>query len=177
MRSAVDPAYGVLRPLVDRSGTPSGIPRGSYAAWNNIYLYHVDRPLAREQYEGLRRHFLVRLPFGACAVREYPHGVRAAGDVDSGPVLFGLSTSGTGFAVASARYFEDAAVLDGLLRTAEAVGSSFDSARGRRYLAAPLVGDAIMLAMKTAREWDGRFVAHPRPEDPHLNGHVGGLPD
>ncbi len=70
-----------------------------------------------------------------------------------------LSTSGTGFAVAGARLFEDSEMLGGLLYTAEAVGSSWDANGTRRYLLAPIVGDAIMLAIKTAMPWDSRCLA------------------
>jgi hypothetical protein len=78
--------------------------------------------------------------------------------VDSGPVIFGLSTSATGFAFAGARLNKDIAFLNALSFTSEVAGFSFQYKNRRRYLLSPLVGDAIMLGMKTATRWDDRFI-------------------
>lgn len=156
----IEPESGLLRPWITKNGKPHGPARGSYVAWNIYYLSMIDMPFAQEQFQNLKKSFEVSLPFGGRAVREYRHGTTGAGDIDSGPVVFGLSTSGTGFAVAGAKLFEDSKLLSGLLLTAEAVGSSWDWEGTRRYLLAPIVGDAIMLAMKTAVPWDQRYVAN-----------------
>ena len=80
------------------------------------------------------------------------------GDVDSGPLVFGTSPAATGFAMAAARSLGDAEWLGGLLSTAEWVGVVTPGPR-RHYLTAPLVGNAIVLAMMTSRPWDDRYVA------------------
>lgn len=69
------------------------------------------------------------------------------GEVDSGPLVFGLSPSGTGFAIAGATLYGSKA-RGGLLRTAETVGFSVPFG-GWHYLASPLVGEAALLAAKT----------------------------
>jgi hypothetical protein len=158
----LDPATGLIRPWIDPNGIGSGPPRGSYAAWTIYYLNWVDPNLALEQYHLLKASFAVKLPLGLAGLREYPRGYDGPSDVDSGPVIFGLSTSGTGFMIAGARLSRDAGYLHGLLNTAEAVGSSVDIRGGRHYLLAPVVGEAILLAMKTACTWDGRYV-RPAP--------------
>ena len=79
------------------------------------------------------------------------------GDVDSGPAILGLSPSGTGFMIGGAVHEKDTDLLSELLFTSEVVGSSLEWDNKRSYLLAPLVGDAIMLAMKTARVWDLRY--------------------
>src|SRR5262249_7513469 len=96
------------------------------------------------------------------ALREYSRGYDGPADVDSGPVIFGLSTSGTGFIIAGARLSRDADYLQGLLNTTEVVGSTVGKAGVRHYLLAPVVGEAILLAMKTACNWDGRYVQPAR---------------
>ena len=129
--------------------------RGSGAGWNSYYLPYIDQTFATEQFENLKQHLLqTRLITG---VREYPKGVFGLGDVDSGPVLLGFSPSGTGFAVGGAAHTNDADLLSKLLFTSEVVGSSLEWGGRRSYLLAPLVGEAIMLAMKTANVWDLRF--------------------
>jgi len=154
----LDPATGIIRPWIDSDGNGYGPPRGSYAAWTIYYLNWVDRNLALEQYQLLKSNFAVKLPFGLAALREYPRGYGGPSDVDSGPVIFGLSTSGTGFMIAGARLSKDANYLQGLLATTEVVGSTVGTGGVRHYLVSPVVGEAIMLAMKTACTWDGRYV-------------------
>src|SRR5215813_8750692 len=99
--------------------------------------------MAQEQYRLLRSKFAVKLPFGLAALREYPRDYKGSADVDSGPVIFGLSTSGTGFMIAGARICMDADYLQGLLRSVEVVGSTVDAGGARHYLFGPVVGEAI----------------------------------
>jgi hypothetical protein len=120
-------------------------PRGSGAGMNMIYLPLIDEGFAIEQYALARQTFVVQLPFGLAALREFPEGVDGAGDVDSGPLIFGISPSATGFAIAG----PDAGLRTGLLRTAELVGWTVPWG-GRHYALGPLVGDASVLAARTA---------------------------
>ena len=79
-------------------------------------------------------------------------------DLVSGPLIFGLSPSATGFAMGGAALWNDQGTLTGLLRTAEMVGSSVSFGGRRWYLFAPLPGDAVVLAARTMTRWDSRFV-------------------
>lgn len=92
------------------------------------------------------KRFVVETPLGLSAFREYPRGVDGRGDVDSGPLVLGLSPSATGFALAGA----DPALRRGLLHTAELVGCTVPW-NGRHFLFGPLVGDAAVLAARTQR--------------------------
>ncbi|MBL8922076.1 MAG: hypothetical protein JNJ54_24715 [Myxococcaceae bacterium] len=145
-RERLDADTGVL---VFAPGQPG---RGSGAAWMAYFFTFIDEAFARAQFEALFRAFGVDVPLGAFAVREWPRGVDRPGDVDSGPLVLGLSPSGTGFALAGPAFTGDPARLRAMLRTAEAVGTSGGGAE-RRYLLAPLVGDAIVLATRTATAW------------------------
>jgi hypothetical protein len=131
---------------------PGQMGRGSGAAWMAYFLTFVDESFAREQLAALFREFGESLPFGGFALREWPRGVERGGDVDSGPLLFGLSPSATGFALAGPAFTDDDAQLRAMLTTAESVGTSIGFAN-RRYLFSPLVGDAITLATRTATSW------------------------
>lgn len=145
--------------LVHRLNTDGSVvegPRGCTLGWNSFYLPFVDAGLAKDQYETMKK-VLGRERWGFAGLREYATGSRGGGDIDSGPVIFGLSSSGTGFAIAGARWHRDVAFLKGLLATSELVGCTIQTGGKRRYLLAPLVGEAIVLAMKTATAWDNRF--------------------
>lgn len=135
---------------------PGQLGRGSGAAWMAYFLTFIDDDLARTQSAALFREFGVELPFGGFAIREWPRGVERGGDVDSGPLVFGLSPAATGFALAGAAYFRDTERLRQLHVPAEAVGTSIGFGH-RRYLLAPLVGDAIVLATRTAAPWPHRL--------------------
>jgi hypothetical protein len=154
----LDPDNGIVVFAVSAEGEPVGRGRGSAAGYDSFYLPFIDEAFAREQFERLREHMLEDLPFGAVGVREYADGIEGHGDVDTGPLLLGVSPSATGFAIAGARRHghEDLAVR--LLRIAEIAGFTVPCEGGRCYLLAPLVGDAIVLAMRTATRWDRRFV-------------------
>jgi hypothetical protein len=154
----VDPRTGLTVFSLDRSGRPSQGSRGCGAGWSAFYLPFVEQEFAAAQWSRLREA-MVEWPLpGFAGVREHPRGVEGRGDVDSGPLLLGISPSATGFAIASARRHGDRALLDGLLATAELAGFTVQSGGKRRYLSAPLVGDAIVLAMRTATRWDRRFL-------------------
>lgn len=122
--------------------------RSSGAAWNLLYLGLVDEAYLRRGYKTLRARFVDRPLPGLWGLREWPKGVERSGDVDSGPLPLGLSPAGTGFASASARRLGDSWMLQRLLDTAELAGFSLELAGRRRYLLAPLVGDAILLAAR-----------------------------
>lgn len=147
----LDPRTGLVVFALDGAGAPTATSRGSGAGWNSFWLPFADRAFASEQWARLREHFLVD-GVGLTACREFPVGVGGVGDADSGPVLLGLSPAGTGFAIGGAAWAQDASTLGGLLGTAELAGFT-TSFGGRRYLLAPVVGDAIVLAMTTARPW------------------------
>jgi len=138
-----DPQTGLLR------FTPHTGARASGAGWNSIYLHLVDAAAARAEYLAAERVFLFDAVPGLAAWREYPPGVEGEGDVDSGPLVFGLSPSGTGFALAGATLYGSSA-RGGMLRTAEAAGVTVPWG-GLHYLLAPLVGQAAVLAAKTLR--------------------------
>jgi hypothetical protein len=149
-----DHETSLLVPWVNAQGQGFGRPRGSYATWNIFFLLHVDEGLAEEQARLVKQHFLRTLPGGLCGIKEFLPGVSGKGDIDSGPVVFGFSSSGTGFGLAAAQVLKDAKMLNCLLLTAEVVGSTIEGKNSRRYLLAPLIGDTIILAMRTAQPWE-----------------------
>lgn len=122
--------------------------RASGATWNLLYLALVDPDLLRNRYPSLLDSFLDCPIPGIWGFREWPRGVARGGDIDSGPLVLGLSPAATGFAIASARRMGDAHTMQQLLDTAELAGFSIEFSDRRRYLLAPLVGDATILAAR-----------------------------
>ena len=144
--AAVHPQTGLLYQSLHPSTGAPGIPRGSGTAIASYFLSFADPQLSRQLYGSLQ----VRRAFGVSGVREYPDGVSGWGDVDSGPVVFGLGVSTTGFALAGARQHGDRPTFVRLHRTAGAFGLPVPTPSGRWYLTGGSIGNAILLAMMTA---------------------------
>lgn len=146
----VDPRSGLLAQAVS-SGTGEAVdhPRASGTAIAAYFLSFGDRALSRELSGAVRRNATSALGFGG--VREYPRGVFGGlGDIDSGPVLLGVSVSATGFAIAGARLHGDRALYRSLYRTAVLFGVPVRRGRARWFVTGGPLGNAIMLAMLTA---------------------------
>lgn len=164
----LDNSTGTLVFAITAGAAKKSRSRGSGATFALLYLFRADPQYFDQQYKQVRRAFGVRiLPQiaifpGMAAIKENADG-SWRGDIDSGPVIFGVSTSGTGFGIGCARAAKDSDFLSQLLVTAEGIGCSIDWNGERHYLFAPLVGEAIMLAMKTSTPWDGRYVTKGSP--------------
>lgn len=149
----IDNETGLLRSFIAFDGNLSikAPIKGSYSTLNTYYLAQIDAEFAKEQYERLKKVFLKKS--WLTGFKEYPDGSGFLGmDVDAGPIIFGLSPSGTSFGIGCATYFKDRRVRNRLLRTAEIVGHSVSWGGCRHYLLAniALVGEAITLAMRTS---------------------------
>lgn len=128
--------------------------KGSYTALSCYYLTFVDEDFAREQYEKFKALFLKKRPIAGFKEYSYKSPVWAM-DIDAGPIIFGLSPSGTAFGIGPVTYFGDTAIRKQFLRTAEMAGTTVTCRDKSHYLLADiaLVGEAITLAMRTATQW------------------------
>ncbi len=147
----IDPSSGYLaQSVVPSTGEPASPGRGSGTALSSYFLSFADPSLSRALGNAVARTGTRSLA-GFGAVREYAPGSPGGGDVDSGPVVFGVSVSATGFALASARQLGDRDRFAALYRTAALFGVPVARGDGRAFVAGGPLGNAIMLAMLTAR--------------------------
>lgn len=149
----IDGDSGLLRSFLPLDGDTSvkAPIKGSYSTLNTYYLTQIDPAFATEQYDRLKTTFLK--DSWLTGFKEYPDGSGFLGmDVDAGPIIFGLSPSGTAFGIGCATYFNDRKLRNRLLKNAEIAGHSVAWKGKRHYLLAniALVGEAITLAMKTS---------------------------
>lgn len=148
----IDSETGLLRSFLPLDGDTSvkSPIKGSYSTLNTYYLTQISPEFAKEQYAHLKEVFLK--DSWLTGFKEYPDGSGFLGmDVDAGPIIFGLSPSGTAFGIGCATYFNDIDLRKDLLKTAEIAGHTVSWNGKRRYLLAniALVGEAITLAMRT----------------------------
>jgi hypothetical protein len=132
-------------------GQATDAPRGSGTAIASYFLSFADPALSRTLHQGLVRHGHASFA-GFGGIREHAPGFEGGGDIDSGPVLLGIGVSATGFALASARVHGDRAMYVELLRTAWLFGVPASREHGgERFVAGGPLGNALLLAMLTAR--------------------------
>ena len=111
------------------------ITLGSYIALNTYYLTFVDEEYARGQYELFKSLFLKRFP--TTGFRENIRDNRFRVYIDSGPVILGLSPTGTAFGIGPCTYFGDFELRRKLLRTESWPGPR-SPARGRPTTCLPI---------------------------------------
>lgn len=146
--------YGLVVFQIDSvSGQPVQTCRGSNIGWNSFFLPLIDEEYAEIQFVRFKK-YMRRSFLGFSAFKEHPQGNLFVMDCDTGPVIFGLGGTATAFSVAGARWTHDKALLSGLLRSVEVIGTSISRKDKKKYIVLPVVGDAIILAMKTACRWE-----------------------
>lgn len=145
----IDPKTGLVVSQYYPNGR-RGTLQGSFSALNCTYLAMIDEEFAKQQYELLKKQFIIGNKY--VAVKEYLHRSPALGfHIDAGPIIEGRSPTGTAFAMGAATYFEDWGLRKALLKTAELAGKTIHKKGKRHYKLAEmmLTGEAITLAMRT----------------------------
>jgi hypothetical protein len=143
----IDQASGFVHQRMSVDGTPRDVPRGSgtgLAAW---YAGFVDRSLAAELTKALLAHERTLLGFGAVA----EFGARVGhGDIDSGPVILGVSVAATGFSLAPFRAFGHREAFTRLFRTTTLFGLPARRGAALCFRTGGPIGNALLLAMLTS---------------------------
>jgi hypothetical protein len=142
-QARVDPATGLLPHTADPlTGAPTSKPRGSSLSIIARTLHELDPAWGLTHYEGLQRRFFVTR-LGVPGVTEHEGG-GGDGDIDAGPLVFGVSLSATVVSAGAARLYEDDAFADAVLDVGEIVGLPLTLGGEKRYAAGLLpVGDAF----------------------------------
>ncbi len=143
----IDPASGFVHQRMSLDGTPQDVPRGSgtgLAAW---YAGFVDRGLAAQLTSALLAH--ERTLFGFGAVAEFGERV-GSGDIDSGPVILGVSVAATGFSLAPFRAFGHREAFTRLFRTTTLFGLPARRGEALYFRTGGPIGNALLLAMLTS---------------------------
>jgi hypothetical protein len=145
----VDPKSGLA---IQRMGASNAkahdAPRGSGTGLAAYYAGFADRSVAELLADGLFKHESSLLGFSA--IREYAEGFHGYGDVDSGPVLLGMSVAATGFALAPARALGRREVFERIYRTTDLFGLPASFGEKRRFCIGGPIGNALLLAFLTS---------------------------
>jgi hypothetical protein len=145
----IDPKTGfVFQRMGATSAKPHDAPRGSGTGLAAYYAGFVDRSVAELLADGLFRHESTF--WGFDAIREYAEGYAGSGDVDSGPVIFGVSVAATGFALAPARALGRRDSFERIYRTTALFGLPAAFGERRRFSVGGPFGNALLLAFLTS---------------------------
>lgn len=140
----LDPALGLLPHQVGADGAVLEGPRGSSQALIQVFWPDIDPAGAAESWERWEEAFLTSVA-GLRGVREFPEGQSGSGDVDSGPLILGVSLSASAVGLGAAHRHGQDELAERLSRQADLVGLPFTWRGERRYAAGTLpVGDAFL---------------------------------
>lgn len=125
--------------------------RGSYTGLTNYWLSMLnDKCFAYGQYQLMVKYLRKDTPL--TGIKEYlNYSPKFKVDPDAGPIIYGISGSGTTFGLGAVTYFKDYELRSKILHTAEIAGITKKDKYGRHYLLGKLalVGEATALAMRT----------------------------
>ena len=108
------------------------------------FMGAVDPEAGVLYYRATRAAFLTTR-FGLTGIAEYPNGEEGEGDVDSGPLILGVSASASVVMAGAAASYADEPTADALFGTMELAGLPIDVGAGKRYGFGLLpVGDAFV---------------------------------
>ena len=142
--AARDPATGLLAHRIDATGDVLDGARGSSQSIVQTFWPSLDESGAAGEWERFRGVFVTR-EAGLVGVREHPVGDPSPGDVDSGPLILGVSASASAVTLAAARANGDAELAASLDHEAEYLGIPLEWMGERRFAFGLLpVGDAFV---------------------------------
>jgi hypothetical protein len=153
-RGHPDPATGLLPHSIDaRTGLLREGSRGSSLVLALSFLPELDPDFARSQYRRFRKLYAIPM-LDFILVREYPQGVDGPEDVDSGPLIFGVSPFASGVGLAAARANGDEEMFGRMVQLSEVVGAPIDTGGEKRFCLGRLaIGDAFLAWGKTVTPW------------------------
>lgn len=151
----IEPETGLLYSMVsigpDRFDSE---PRSTSIAWSIIFLANIFPDFAEQQYKALKQH-RVRRFVNLAAFAEYPKfNLLEFGDMDSGPILLGISPSATGFGLCAHRLYGSKEDYIRSYRIFELFGLPQTDETGKYYRMGNGMGDAILLYSKLALPHD-----------------------
>ena len=153
-RDHLDPATGLIVHKIDGHSGSMLIPaRASSQVYIHAVLPELDPTFAREQYERFRALF-VEDWYGYLPVCEYPKGKVGEGDVDTGPLILGISPSATVVSIAAARANGDFELAERSVILSETIGVPWTTENEKSFwFGRMIVADAFLVWGKSLVSW------------------------
>jgi hypothetical protein len=141
----LDPVTKMIPHMVDaQAGKLIHGARGCSTSLILRMLAEIDPVFAEEQFKLFKTYF-VTTTFGLPSVREYPVGQYGSGDIDSGPVVFGVGFSGTIVSIGTYAVFDQGDLSTKQYKTIHAFGLGQITQTEKSYLLGQLpMADAFI---------------------------------
>lgn len=134
VKSKLDPKTNLIPHKVNsKNGETIEGARGCSISLILRLLSEIDIKFAKEQYELYKNNF-VSTTFGLPSINEYPAGQSGIGDIDSGPVIFGVGFAGTIVAIGTFSVFGDQNLSENQYKTINAFGLSYRTEKFKKYI-------------------------------------------
>jgi hypothetical protein len=151
----IDPKSGMLHQATDsRTGTIQDKGRASGTTISVYFLSFADPKLSGKLFQAIATTQRSNVA-GFTGIREYPPGQDGLGDVDSGPLIMGLSPTASVFALSGARLTGNLDLFQALYRSLDVFGSFSDNKNSIASQIGGPLGKALLLAMVTAPSHEG----------------------
>ncbi len=151
VKTQLDPTTGLIPHVVYTGARPQGA-RGSSQSLILSLLPEIDSVFAAKQYALYKKHFADRR-LGLPGIREYPKGSEGTGDIDSGPVIWGIGGAASVVGQRAAFANGDLVLYKGLRNSIETFGCGFTWFGEKRYLFGQLpMADAFIAWSNSAEK-------------------------
>jgi hypothetical protein len=163
IQQSLDPATGLIPHYTDgATGAMREGARGSSQALILSFLPQISPEFSKEQYQLFRKHFLT-WRMGLPGIREYPEVYAGEGDIDSGPLIWGIGGVATIVGHRAATLHDDCRVSVPLWATLEGVLCSNSAQKEKNYLfgSLPMI-DVFMAWSQAAPHAQDCWSAPPR---------------
>jgi hypothetical protein len=147
----IDSKSGMLYQSADaHSGAIHDKGRASGTTISVYFLSFADAELSGQLFKAIATTQRSNVA-GFTGIREYPPGQDGLGDVDSGPLIMGLSPTASVFALSGARLTGNQDLFQALYRSLDVFGSFSDNKNSIASQIGGPLGKALLLAMVTAQ--------------------------
>lgn len=134
IKNKLDPKTKLLPHKVNsHTGETLEGARGSSISLIIRLLAEIDHEFANEQYQLYKLNF-ASTTFGLPSISEYPKGQTGDGDIDSGPVIFGVGFSGTIVSIGTFSILDDFDLAEQQYKTINAFGFSYKLEDEKKYV-------------------------------------------
>ncbi|MEM7370015.1 MAG: hypothetical protein AAF587_15520 [Bacteroidota bacterium] len=151
VQSSVD-TFGLIPHQTDpMSGEVLESARGSSQSLILNFLHEIDSGYAYQQFEIYKNLFLSRR-LGMPGIREYPQGRSGGGDIDSGPVIWGIGGAASIVGQRTMALYGESAIAIGLRNSIETFGAGRSKKGKKRYLYGMLTMADAFIAWSNSTE-------------------------
>lgn len=151
VKSKVDPRTKLIPHKVNpENGKTIEGARGCSISLILRLISEVDSDFSKEQYALYKKNF-VSTTFGLPSIDEYPVGLCGSGDIDSGPVIFGVGFAGTIVSIGTFSVMGDYELAEKQYKTINAFGFSTKDSDMKKYVLGQMpIADAFIAWSRTA---------------------------